>query len=186
LFNLIDRNGNAHGSNMTTSNLKHSQHEVHSIHEKNPNDETQSHRPSVSNSIKWYVSELRINRPLIYRTQWTNGCNRKLSHSVNDLNQVHRVKNCQDDCRYRPTSGRIRDIAYSTLLLHNFKNQQQCHQSNHNISLSNHLSCTDDDLNNLHSDEDDPHVLRKLNLFKYLSNKFFFIFSYSKNSRSIN
>jgi hypothetical protein len=149
---------------VTKSNLSDQQHdhivdtEFHSTHEKNTNYEVSSRPARISNGTKWYVSELRIHRPLIYRTQLTNeqqhSSNRKFSHSVNDLKNIYNFSKC-------PKNNQTNDIAYSTLSLQNFTNQQQyCHQSNENILLNNHLSFTDDDLNNLHSDEDDQHLPR--------------------------
>ena len=93
--------------------------------EKNIHDEESSRSTHVSNSMKWYVSELRIHRPLIYQTQWLDEQiripHRKLSHSVNDLKHIYNFSNC-------PTNGqrrrRTNPIAYSTLSLQNFMNQQ--------------------------------------------------------------
>jgi hypothetical protein len=140
---------------------------LYSIHEKNTNYDVLSCPSSMSNNMKWYVSELRINRPLIYRTQWTNGqqrsSNRKFSHSVNDLKQIYNTINHQENGKTRKSS----DTAYSTLSLQNCYTQQQQfhHQSDDNILLH-HFSCTDDDLNNLHSDEDNPYLSRMFELLE--------------------
>ncbi len=179
-FNIIDHNKNTHSSNVTKSDLKDQQQqeqehdkidnmELHPMHEKNTNDEAPSRPPSMSNSMKWYVSELRINRPLIYRTQWTNGqqrsSNRKFSHSVNDLKQIYNGTNLQENVKDRITTRKT--DAYSTLSLHSFNNQkeQYCHQSDDNILRNNYLSSTDDDLNNLQSDEDNKHLSRMFYFF---------------------
>jgi hypothetical protein len=166
---------------MTKSDLKQQQQqhdkidntEHHPIPEKNINDDVSSRPPSVSNSMKWYVSELRINRPLIYQTQWTNeqqrSSNRKLSHSVNDLKQFYNVINCQKNDKNNVTTRKTDGVVYySTLSLQNFNNQHQQyrHQSDDNILFNNHLSRTDNnDINSLQSDEDDQHLLRKFYLF---------------------
>ncbi|CAF4550870.1 unnamed protein product [Rotaria sp. Silwood1] len=176
-----DYNGNAHKSNETTSNLEHSQHdksdniEFNSMHKTNIHHEVLCHPSSTSSTnMKWYVSELRINRPFIYRTQWTNGQergnNRKLSHSVNDLKQIYNVIYRSDNDKYKkPGISNIDYITYSTLSLPYFNNQQlqlqqqhRRHQSDDNILLNNRLSSTDDDdddLNNFRSDDDDQHLL---------------------------
>ncbi|CAF1196031.1 unnamed protein product [Rotaria sordida] len=168
-----DYNGNAHKSNETTLNIQHHQHdkidsiEFNLMYKTNTNDEILSHPPSISNNMKWYVSELRINRPLIYCTQWTNGQqrgnNRKLSHSAHDLKQFYNTINCSENDKYTTAISNTDDITYSTLSLDYLNNQQQQqrrHQSDDNILLNNRLSYTDDDddLNNLHSDEDDQHL----------------------------
>jgi len=162
---------------VTKSDLKHHQHdkidntELHPIHEKKINDGIPSRPPPKSNSMTWYVSELRINRPLIYRTQWTNGqqqnSNRKFSHSVNDLKQIYDGTNHQENGKNKITTRKADHISYSTLSLQNFNSQQQQfrRQSDDNILLNNHLSCTDDDLNNLQSDEDNQHLSRKFYLY---------------------
>ncbi len=163
---------------MTKSDLKQQQQqdkidntELYPMHEKNTNDEAPSRPPPISNSMKWYVSELRINRPLIYRTQWTNGQqgsnNRKFSHSANDLKQIYNATNLQENDQNRITTRKTDDIAYSTLSLHSFNNQQEHyrHQSDDNILHNNHLSSTDDDINNLQSDEDDQHLSRMFYFF---------------------
>jgi hypothetical protein len=173
-LNVIDHNENANNSNVSKPDLKQ-QHdsinhtERHQIPETNTNDETSSRSPTMSNTMKWYVSELRINRPLIYRTQWTikpqNSCNRKFSHSVSDLKHIYNIINRQEFDRNRAKTRKADSTTYSTLSLHNLNNQRQqyCYQSDDNILLDNHLSCTDDNLNNLPSDDDDDdqHLSRK-------------------------
>ena len=151
---------------MTKSDLQDQQQDntvLHSTHDKNANDEVSSHPIRVSNGgMKWYVSELRIHRPLIYRTQLTNdseySTNRKFSHSVNDLKDIYNFSKPREKNRTR----KVNDVVYSTLSLQNLINQQQYrHQSDDNILFNNHLSFTDDGLNHLHSDEDDQHPSRK-------------------------
>ncbi|CAF2932274.1 unnamed protein product [Rotaria sp. Silwood2] len=166
-----DYNGNAHNSNKTTSDLKHHQNdkidniEFNPIHNMNTNYEILFHPPSTSNNIKWYVSELRINRPLIYRTQWTNGQqrrnDRKFSHSVNDLKQIYNFINHSQNDKRKTSISNTDDITYSTFSLHYLNNRQyqRRHQSDDNILLNNRLSSIDDDdLNNFQSDEDDQNL----------------------------
>jgi hypothetical protein len=158
---------------MTKSDPKHQQNdkvdniEFHSMYNKNTNDEVESRPTLMSNNVKWYVSELRIHRPLIYRMQWANeqqrSSNRKLSHSVNDLKHIYNFSNCPENNQAKKRNN----IAYSTLSLQNFINQQQQqyrHQSDDNILLNKHVSSTDDDLNNFHSDEDDQNLSCKFYL----------------------
>ncbi len=158
---------------MTKSDLQDQQHDntnLHSTYDKNTNDEVSSRSVRISNgSMKWYVSELRIHRPLIYRTQLTNeqqqqySNNRKFSHSFNDLENIYNFSKCSEKNRTRKSN----DIAYSTLSLQNCINQQEYrHQFDDNILLNNHLSFTDDDLNHLHIDEDDRHLSCKFDLFQ--------------------
>jgi hypothetical protein len=161
---------------MTTSVIKHRQvdnTEPHPTHEKNRNDEVSSRPSPASNNMKWYVSELRINRPLIYRTKWTcgqqYGSNRKLSHSVNDLKQIYYLTNHQENGEYKIPTEKTHCTVYSTLSLQNLKNQKQaCHKSDDNIFRNNHLSCTDDNLNNFQSDEDNQYQSCKFLLFMIL------------------
>ncbi|CAF4335560.1 unnamed protein product, partial [Adineta steineri] len=131
--------------------------ELYSMHEKDVNNEIPTDSSHMSNSFKWYVSELRINRPLIYRTQCINRQetikNRKLSHSVNDLMHIYNVKKHSEIGKYKIISKKTDDIAYSTLSLQNIHNQQIYSLSNDNIILNNYLSCTDDDFNISNSNE---------------------------------
>jgi hypothetical protein len=141
--------------------------ELHpTTHEKSTNDEISSRPSPASNNMKWYVSELRINRPLIYRTKWTfeqqYGSNRKLSHSVNDLKQIYNIINRQENGKYKITTGKTDDTTYSTLSLQNFSNSKQSHhKSDDNILRNNYLSCTDD---NFQSDEDNQYPSCKIYL----------------------
>lgn len=113
-------------------------------------DEVSSRPTPVLNNVKWYVSELRIHRPLIYQTQWTNEHlripNRKLSHSVNDLKHIYNFSNCPKNGQRRRTNP----IAYSTLSLQNCMNQQYHH----------YPSSIDNDLNHSHSNEDNQYLSR--------------------------
>lgn len=168
-IHIIDHNEIGHNSNVTKSNLIQQQQQQHDqinnielqqIFEKNTNDEISSCSQSTSNNMKWYVSELRINRPLIYQTQCTieqqNTCHRKFSHSVNDLKHFYNIINCQEFSKNRVRTKKFYNTAHSTLSLQTFNNQQQtyCYHSDDNILLDKNLSCTDDDLNNLSNDED--------------------------------
>lgn len=125
-------------------------------------DEVSSQSTPMSNNMRWYVSELRINRPLIYRTQWTNGKQRadhqKLSHSVNDLKQICNFTNYSENGKYRSWIEKVNGIIYSTLSLQCLDDQQWRHQSDDNILLNTSLSCVNDDLNDLSSDEDNRHL----------------------------
>ncbi|CAF0721208.1 unnamed protein product [Adineta steineri] len=151
---------NNHNSHVTMSALQHDQidnTELYSMHKNDVNNEIPTDSSHMSNSFKWYVSELRINRPLIYRTQCINRQetikNRKLSHSVNDLMHIYNVKKHSEIGKYKIISKKTDDIAYSTLSLQNIHNQQIYSQSNDNIILNNYLSCTDDDFNISNSNE---------------------------------
>ncbi|CAF1937909.1 unnamed protein product [Rotaria magnacalcarata] len=170
-FHHQDHNGNANRSNEKTSELKYHQYdridniEFHPILKTNINNEVSSSAQSMSNNMKWYVSELRINRPLIYRTQWTygqqRGNERKLSRSVNDFKQIYNIINRSDADKKKAATDKIYDIANSNLSLQYLNDQQEQqqrrHQSDDNILRNKRLSYTDDDLNDLHNDKDDQH-----------------------------
>ena len=172
LFSMfIDHKEYVQTTNEILSNLEHcrqNQIELHTIPEKNTNNQVRSQSSSRSTHLKWYVSELRINRPLIYRTQWTNGQqqgnDRKLSYSVNDLKQIY---NCSENVIYKDTVNKTNNVACSNLSLHSLNNQVKHsyhHQSDDNMLLNNRFSCTNNHLINLHNDEDDQHLPRKFDL----------------------
>ncbi|CAF0934089.1 unnamed protein product [Adineta ricciae] len=98
-----------------------------------------AHESQVSSHMKWYVSELRIHKPLIYRTQWTNtqsnSKQRQLSHSVNDLIQIHDPENRN----YQIISKTTDDSVHSTLSLRDFHQQQVRHRSDDNILRNSYL-----------------------------------------------
>lgn len=138
--------------------------ELHTTHEECVKNETLSPPSPVSgNNIKWYVSELRIHQPLIYRTQWTNNTNRPLSHSVNDLTNVQTTEKFTEDGKYRIISRKTNDIAHSTLSLQNIPYQQSPRRrSDDHVLLNNYLSCTDDDdFQDLPSDDDNQRCSRE-------------------------
>ena len=179
----LDHQTHVSSSNQTASDLTPTRTdrvdnaEIHSTSQKHIHDDKQPSPPTMSHSMKWYVSELRINRPLIYRTQWNHGqqheSSRKLSHSFDDLNDAHASKNRTRNCTQQGNSD---GIAHSALSLQNFLHPQQPvrHASDESILLENHLSCTDEDFNRFQSDEDDQCPSRKsradsLNTFPTLS-----------------
>lgn len=108
----------------------------------------------MSNHLKWYVSELRINRPLVYRTSTSFGQqrdhHRRFSHSFNDLNQVcHRQPRSTD--RHQPKmSKEFHQTIHSTLSLE-YWNQSivadRHHQSNECIFRSDHWSTKENNQN---------------------------------------
>ena len=179
----LDHHTHVSSSNQTASDLPPTRTdrvgnaEIHSTSEKHIHDDKRPSPPSMSHSMKWYVSELRINRPLIYRTQWNHGLpqetSRKLSHSFDDLNDAYVSKSRTRHCTQQGNSD---GIAHSALSLQNFAHPQQPvrHQSDESIPLENHLSCTDEDFNRFQSDEDNQSPSRKsetsaLNIFQALS-----------------
>ncbi|CAF1192309.1 unnamed protein product [Adineta ricciae] len=118
--------------------------EIHSTHDKIGRV---AHGSQVSNHMKWYVSELRIHKPLIYRTQWTNAQSnskqRQISHSVNDLIQIYDPENGN----YQVISKTTDDSVHSTLSLRDFHQQQVRHRSDDNIlrnSYSPHMNTGSD------------------------------------------
>lgn len=148
--------------------------EFQSRYKTNSNSEVSSNSQRMSKSMKWYVSELRINRPLIYQTQWANGQhqgkNRKLSHSVNDLKQMYQLVKFSDNGKYRIAIEKKDDITHATLSLEDLNDhKQRLHQSDDNILCSNRLCCTDDDLTNVHSDEDKQQRSRKFYFLEFNS-----------------
>ena len=120
--------------------------------------------------MKWYVSELRIHRPLIYRTQLTNEqqyhSHRKFSHSVNDLKDIYNFSKSPEKNPRRRTD----DIAYSTVSLQNCVHQSQYRpESDENILINHHLSFTDED-------EDDRYFSRKFfHLFESIPNVWLYL-----------
>jgi hypothetical protein len=176
-FDILDCNDNNLSTNITTPILNsYQQHrtetmELHSMHEAYVPSETLSHLSPTSNSIKWYVSELQIHQPLVYRTQWTNkqtsSNHRKLSHSTSDLTQVYNIEKLSDNGKYRIISRKTNDIAHSMLSLQHLPYQQPAwNQSDENILLNNYSSCTDDDdFHDLPSDEDNQRSSREFHSF---------------------
>lgn len=110
--------------------------EIHSMRDKT---ERPAHTSQMSNHMKWYVSELRIHKPLIYRTQWTNtqsnSKRRQLSHSVNDLIQIYDPENGN----YRVISKTTDDSVHSTLSSRDCHQQQVRHRSDDNILRNSYL-----------------------------------------------
>ncbi|UJR28800.1 hypothetical protein I4U23_010025 [Adineta vaga] len=163
-----DRNEYTQKSNVTTSIVNNHQEdkinilELHSTHEKNVENEIPSHSSQVSNHMKWYVSELRIHQPLIYRTQWINKQqNRQLSHSVNDLVQIYNIEKQSENGKYCIISKTIDDTVHSTSSLQNFHRQQTRYRSVDNILRNNYQSCTNEDLNHMKNDLDNQRLSRK-------------------------
>ena len=146
LFGLLDSKDNDRQQNVTTS-IVHDYlqdqtctTEIHSVHDKIGRSARVS---QMSNHMKWYVSELRIHKPLIYRTQWTNtqsnSKQRQLSHSVNDLIKTYDPENGN----YQVISKTTDDSVHSTLSLRDFHQQQVRHRSDDNIlrnSYSPHMN----------------------------------------------
>ena len=119
----------------------------------------------MTNNMKWYVSELRIHRPFIYQTAWTDGqnnkYNRRISHSVSNLHQVYDIFNRQHDNKIRKSN----DIIYSSLSVQNvlhLPEHPHDHQSNDKVLMNNHLSSTNNDLRQIYSDDEEPQLSRRV------------------------
>lgn len=124
--------------------------------------------PIMSNYLKWYVSELRINRPLIYRRatplERRRDHHRRFSHSYNDLNQMCDLQHRSIDSHARKMSNEWEHLIYSTLSLEHWNysgHERQC-QSNEHIFPSDHWSATQNNRNlvlcvNNDEDEEDEY-----------------------------
>lgn len=131
--------------------------------------------------MKWFVSELKINRPLIYRTSsidfqksipFVNS--RKFSHSFDDLNQMllfHSSKLQRDQQISKDKSGKNTS---SNLSLSKSKHslEQNLQRSTSHTSVDSHLLCTNDVLpqhdSSIADDNDDNDQLwqlRRLTIF---------------------
>ena len=119
----------------------------------------------MSNHLKWYVSELRINRPLIYRTATSFGQKRRFSHSFSNLNQISNQQYRSSDRQQDKMPKEFHQTIYSTLSLEHWNQSasDRRHQSNECIFRSDHWSTTDNNKNLIlnvpnndnHEEEDD-------------------------------
>ena len=119
----------------------------------------------MSNHLKWYVSELRINRPLVYRTSTKFGHqqrdhHRQFSRSFHDLNQVCNQQHRSSDRQQLKMPQEFHQTIYSTSSLEHWNQSasDRRYQSNECIFRSDHWSAAEDDQNlvlNVANDDDD-------------------------------
>jgi hypothetical protein len=113
-----------------------------SIDEQRTTNEIDMARPNMSNSMKWYVSELRINRPLIYRTRTTcreqRTCSSRLSHSFDHLNQF---EHCPIDEQHQTRTRTTMDMFDPTSALHVSRHSWHCQQQSRHYQSMENIAC---------------------------------------------
>ena len=170
-FLVIYSTDHARVSNVSTDGLNETQFVCFDnpfIYEKKPLDQVYPSDRFIFKKMKWYVSELRINRPLIYQTpsideqqqqrRRRKERNKRLSHSFDDLNQMFHLKHSTLDGQRKILEGKSDAITYSTSSLPNDKQrwqQQVCPQSVSHTSLDSRSSHTNEDLHYQHDATDD-------------------------------